>query len=268
MREMKIKTVTLFPAAKKSATMFHGIDSSRRLTKVFRNSLKSSWLHMYIRCRKFVRDYSLPVIVTVAFLFIALGISVLRAAARSSVAGLLANVTTTSEDYARLTSHDNTKQPERSNEPDQASPQTPAGSPSSFAINSGGVTAAPDTPGGSEVAPAFAVSIIGFQHTTTEVVCTTPKPKPQTCSKRYVFSATIRTQNGPGTVNYGWRSNLQEAVTESSFAVAGGQTETPLNKEITLACTVPADFGLQLVVTSPTAVQSTTINTNHNCNDM
>ncbi len=250
-----------------------GIDSNRRLTKIFRESLNSSWVHPYVRVRRFVRDYSLPVTMTAVFLLLIIVASLVRVFQQTSLANLLAGVTTIGQDYGTLFSKDKTDELKKNSDNSLPTAPAPAGTPTSFAINTntGGNSSSGNTPptsGGDTPLPlVFGASIAYFQQDSVTLDCTTPKPKRQTCSKRYNFGGGIRTQNGPGSVNYGWRSSTQSAVEDGSISVGGGEILTPMQKSITLACLPASSFSLQLTLSSPTPTQSATINVDHNCNE-
>ncbi len=251
-----------------------GIDSNRRLTKIFRESLTSSWVHPYVRFRRFVRDYSLPVSMTAVFLFLIIVISLVRIFQQTSLANLLAGVTTIGQDYGTLLSKDKTDELKKNSDNSLPTAPAPAGAPTSFAINTntGSSSSSGDTPptsGGDTPPPlVFGSAIAYFQQDSVELDCTTPKPKKQTCSKRYNFGAGIRTQNGPGSVNYGWRSSAQSAIEDGSISVGGGEILTSIQKSITLACLPTSSFSLQLILSSPTPTQSATLNIDHNCNEL
>ncbi|MES2971303.1 MAG: hypothetical protein V4702_03220 [Patescibacteria group bacterium] len=262
-----------------------GIDSNKRLTKIFRESLNTSWVHPYIRARRFVRDYSLPVILTLIFLLLAGTATYLRVSQKSSLADLLAGVTNGGQGYGTLLSKDKTDELKKNsdNANNQPAAAVPAGSPSSFAINTNGSTSANGTAstGGGTTSPTtsppppagspppapliFSASIASFQLDSSSLDCTTPKPKPQTCSKIYVFNSGLSTQNGPGTVSYSWRSSLQSANETSSFSAPNGSSLTTRQKVITLPCLPATNFSLQITIDAPTFTQSATINTAHNC---
>lgn len=266
---------------------FHGIDSNKRLTKLFRDSLGRSWLHPYVRLRKFARDYSLPLAMTLVFLAIVSAALFLRVSQRSSLADLLAGVTITGQDYGTLLSGDKAAEIKRNNDNADPTPNAPTRAQAPLAINTATGTAAGNTGtaggnnqantggngssnggNGSTPSPPFTASITSFQHDSTNLECSTPKPKQQTCSKRYNFSGRIRTQNGPGNVDYGWRSNLQAGTEDGSITAGTGDITTPVQKSLTLACTSPTNFTMQLTIFSPALSQSATLNVVHNCNEI
>lgn len=219
--------------------------------------------------KRFIHDYSFPIIVTVVFLIVATGASLLRASQNSSLTDLLVDVTSRDQAYGTLLSKDKTDELKKNEEIPQPSVGTPTGTSTSFAINTGSATSpAPAGTTAASLAHVFSASIAGFQQNSATLVCSNPKPKIQTCSKRYEYSGTIRTKNGPGTVRYDWRSNLQSAIEDGSVAAGGGDAQSSVQKVITLACNNPTSFSLQLVLTSPSFTQSAVLNVNHNCNEI
>lgn len=260
---------------------FPGIDSNRRLTKIFSASLKRSWIHPYIRIRRFIHDYSLPVIVTGIFLLVVAGALILKVSQRSALANLLASVTDSGQDYGTLLSKDKNEDLKKNNDSDPATTPigtTVVGGGASFAVNTSGNNN-PAAPSGSSPAPsgngggatvmqAFSASVTYIRQDSSTLECTTPKPKQQTCSKRYVFGAGINSKNGPGTVSYSWRSSMQSLVQNSSYSASSGDVTQTLQKTVTLLCTEPTTFTLQMAVTSPLSSQSAVLNTNHNCNEI
>lgn len=239
---------------------------------------KRNQMRPYVRIKLFVHDYSLPLVMTVIFLLLVLFASFVRAAQQSSLADLLAGITDAGKEYGTFISTDKTDDLKKNSDTGQPAAGTTAGTPSSFAVNpnAGGGSSpapAPASPGGGTGTTApppapFTASIAYFRQDSAALECTTPKPKKQTCSKRYVFGAGIRTQNGPGTVNYGWRSNLPSAIEAASMSAGSGEAVTPLSKAITLACTSPSTFTLQLALLLPAQVLSANLSVNHNCNEI
>lgn len=218
------------------------------------------------RHNAFVKDYSLPLAATAIFLLLVLGATLLRVSQRASLAGLLSDVTRQGKEYGTLLGRDKPETVTKNTDnPELPADVTPAGSTSSFGVTNTGSQSSGSGGGGSP-APVFSVAIASFQQDGVTLECTTPKPKLQTCSKRYVFSAGVRTLNGPGGVSYSWRSNLSSALEDGSFSAGGGEVLTIRQKAISLACDTPSSFSLQFVVLSPSFTQSATLNTNHNCN--
>lgn len=254
----------------------HKTNHQRRFANFVPQGLPRLWTHYYVAFRHFAKEYSLPLILTIIFL-VFVGVAMLfRSAQHASLANLLAGVTVSGQDYGTLLSKDKTDELKKNTDNNQPTTDAPAGTATSFAINTGtnptSTTAPISSGGGSGTVPvtpaAFAASIAYFQRDNTELECTTPKPKQQTCSKRYTFSAGIRTQNGPGNVSYGWRSNLQGVVEDNNVAVGGGAVLTPIQKVVVIACSSASSFSLQMNISSPTLTQSAVINTDHNCNEI
>ena len=225
------------------------------------SGLPRFWTHFKIVFRHFAKEYSLPLIVTAAFFLLITVAVLLRLSQQSELATLLAGVTGTGQDYGTLLSKDKTDKLNKNNDTNQPT-QPPADTSTSFAINTGGSTSANNS------LPVFEASIAYFRRDSVTLECRTPAHVAQLCSKRYVFGAGIRTRNGPGTIDYGWRSNMQSAVEDASVAAGSGNKLIPLQKTITLACTNATSFSLRLTIFSPTFIQSAVLNTNHNCNDI
>ncbi|HEX7259490.1 MAG TPA: hypothetical protein VF272_00995 [Candidatus Saccharimonadia bacterium] len=221
--------------------------------------------------KRFAKDYSLPLAATVLFGLLITGSVVLRMSQRASLADWLDAATNDGKYSSTLLSQDKPEEVTRGNDTPQQLTQTPEGSPTSFAISPNNQPVAnPSTPpgGGTPLSPLFSVSIAYFQKGETTLECSTPKPKPKTCSKQYVFNGGVRTQNGPGNVTYSWRSSIQSLTASGSFTASRGEALAPLQKIVTMPCDTVSDFSLQLVVLSPSFVQSTVFNTNHNCNEI
>lgn len=229
------------------------------------------------RVKNFAREYSLPLVVTV-FFFIAVGsVTVLRASERSALLELLPSISVGGQDYASFLSGDKSDEFTK-NQDNQDAPQpvatgrtaTPVGSASSININSGSTPTTTNGGGGQATTPTtpFSSAIASFQQSSVALECVGGKQNKGSCSKRYTFTAGVRTSGGPGTVSYSWRSNLQSANQDASFAAGSGTIVTPLQKQIVLACNNSATYSLQLVINSPSAAQSTSLIISHNCNDI
>jgi hypothetical protein len=265
---------------------FHGIDANKRLTSVFRATLKSSWLHPYIRFRRFCRDYNVPVAVSAIFLLLVVGAAYLRISQRSSLAGLLAGVTEAGQAYGTLLSNDKTDELRKN--ADVADETTPAtnrtrtnlnvttssGTTSTSGSNSssggtGSSSSGGSSSGSTDPIPIFAASVASFQQGVVTLECDNPgKPKAQSCSKRYAFSGSIHTENGPGTVNYGWRSSLAAGTEDGSISAGAAAANTAIQKSFTIHCLSPTNFTMQLTIFSPALTQSNVLNIVHNCNEL
>lgn len=233
-------------------------------------------LHLSPSAKRFMREYSLPLVVTLIFLFALLGTWMLRASERSALIELLPSISEINHDYSQLLSGDKadqyTKNQDNADTPQPAttaSAPTPSGTPSSLAINTSVApsTTTPTTGGGSTAQP-FASSIASFQQSSVALECTGNIVNKGLCSKRYTFSAVVRTSNGPGTVNYSWRSSYSSANQDASYSAGSGTATNSLQKQILLACNSPATYTVQMLLTSPTPTQSAVLTLNHNCNDI
>jgi hypothetical protein len=226
------------------------------------------WTHYSVGVRHFSKDYSLPIGLTSLLIILLIGISLIRMQQRSSLAALLADTTTVSSDYGTLNSADRSDKVTAS---EDTNLPTPVGTSTSITFNPSGTTTTnlgtttPTNPGGGATPLVFGASIASFQQIDNKLECSSAKPNKPNCSKRYVFTAAVRTQNGPGSVSYGWASNLAAANEESSFSVASGDQLRTLQKEILVACLSPGTYSLRFNIFSPSQAQSTTLNFNHNC---
>lgn len=224
------------------------------------------WTHFNVSVRHFSKDYSLPLLLTSLFVILLIGVSILRIQQRSSLAALLADTTTISSDYGTLNSADRSDKVTASQDTNLP---TPVGAPNSVTFNPSGTTPTsqvPTTPAEEGTAPlVFGASIASFQQIDTKLECSSTKPNKPNCSKRYIFTAGVRTQNGPGNVSYGWSSNFAGANENSSFNAAAGEALQTLQKEIVVACLSPGTYSLRFNIFSPSQAQSSTLNFSHNC---
>lgn len=235
--------------------------------------------------RRFVREYSLPLIVTIILLLMVGATLLVRASERSSLADWLLGVSGGGEGYTTLLSRDKTdefKKNDNNNDPVQSrpgstTPTTTGNSPGSFTVNPGGTTTpigggtttpptSPGSPPPPPPPPSFSASIIYFQQDSMALECPLLGGlNPNRCSKRYVFGSGVRTSNGPGSVGYSWKSNISSANQTSSFSAGSGEVNTPLQKEILIGCKDPGNYTLQFVINTPTQTQSGVLTINHNC---
>lgn len=232
------------------------------------------WTHVSVNLRHFAKDYSLALILTALFLALVGGVSVVRTTQRTSLLDLLATVTSTTGGDDSLLSTDKTNAPEKGNVTNDVSSQSanPAGSPSSFAITptsnpsqSGGNTPGGSSSSGGSPSAPFSAAIGAFVQDSVDLECSGVQQNKPNCGKRYTFSARVNTQNGPGAVNFGWRSNLAGASEDANYSAASGTSNQTLQKSINIPCLSPGTYTMQFVVTSPTQVQSGTLSINHNC---
>ncbi len=231
------------------------------------------WTHSIVNLRHFAKDYSLAVIITLLFFVLVGVVTILRVSGHSAVAGVLAGVTNITQGYESLQSKDTTAAPKKNTVTDQNDSQAPAGSPSSFAIsptppqNQDGQNPPDDDDDGdgdSQPQP-FSAAVAFFQQDDVLLECSSPKPVIPKCSKRYVFSAKVNTQNGPGLVSYGWRSSVAGASEDASYNAGSESASQTLQKSVSIACQSPGTYTMQFVITAPTQVQSSTLTINHNC---
>lgn len=244
---------------------------NRRAQVHFANFIPSGlprfWTHFSVGVRHIARDYSVALIATGAVVIVVAGALFIRLSERSTLADLLLGGSNTSQGYATLLSKDKADELKRNTNNDQANP-APAGAPSSFALNPGGSSGSggstPGGGGGGTTPAQFSSSIASFQQIDNALECSGKINKPG-CSKRYTFTAEIRTQNGPGVVSYGWRSNLTSSNEDNSFGAPSGNGLKVLQKEIVVPCLSPGTYSLRLDIFAPTATQSNTLNFDHNC---
>ncbi len=225
-----------------------------------------------------MKEYSLPILVSLVLLLLFGSIYALRASERASLADWFYGIAGGGDGYSTLLSQDKTdefKKNDVNGEPvaPQNSPgqTSSAASPGSFTVNpsgslttTGGGTTTPTTP--PSVPAPFSASIAYFQQDSESLVCIDQIVNKNRCSKKYVFGAGIRTLNGPGAVSYAWQSNLASASQSGSFSAGGGEVNTPLQKTIEISCRETGNYTLQMVVTSPTQTQSGVLPISHNCN--
>jgi hypothetical protein len=226
-----------------------------------------------VRIRQFVQDYGLPMIATVLFLILVISGLFIRDLRHISVAGIVESLDSQGVGYGKLLSNDKTGDltvdTENSiNSGSSGSTTPPRGTSNSFSVNTNNPSGGGSSGGGSAVAAPFAATVTSFDQGAVTLQCTKSNPKPQWCSKRYAFSAGIRSQNGPGTVSYSWRSTIASATQDGSVSVGTGVVLTAMSKTITIPCDQPTSFTLQFVILAPGFTQSAVKNINHNCNEL
>lgn len=241
----------------------------------------SKFIHS-LRRRPFVREYSLPIAVTFILIILVSGVAGARFLERSSLADLLPGITIGGKDYGSLLSRD--KADEFKKNEDNGADARQAGatsSGSSVALNSGSTSANTTTGGagttggggnagggGGTTTPAFSSQVQSLQQSSVTTECGAGVPRKNKCSKRYVFSAGVKTFNGPGSVSYSWQSSLSSANESSGFSAGSGENLTTLQKTIVLDCKTSSSLTLKLAVSSPTSGSSNTLTLNHNCNEI
>lgn len=225
-----------------------------------------------------MKEYSLPILVSLVLLLLFGSMYFLRATERASLADWFYGIAGGGDGYTTLLSQDKTDEFKRNESngepvPPQSRPNqpTPSASPGAFTVNpsgsltsNGGGTTTPTTP--PSVPAPFSASISYFQQDSESMVCVDQIVNKNRCSKRYVFGAGVRTLNGPGAVSYTWQSNLAAASQSGGFSAGGGEANTPLQKTIEISCRETGNYTLQIVITSPTQTQSGVLPINHNCN--
>ncbi len=228
------------------------------------------WTRLKVNARHIIKEYGLALSVTAVFLLVVASVSLLRVSQRRSLTNLLAGVTNITQDYQSLSSNDKQSVPQ----PNSAgSAEAPSGNSGSFAINTNASTAgAPgqntQTPagGGGQPVAAFTAAIGLFQQDSVALECSGPHQNKPSCSKRYNFKSVVNTQNGPGTVGYGWRSDVAGGTGDASYTAPAGSGQQTLTKSVVIACQSPGSYSMQFVILSPSQVQSATLTINHECN--
>jgi hypothetical protein len=278
------------------------------------SALNRSISHSYVRkakiktftlinhIKRFYREYRLPSIASMVFLFLILTLLTVRQLERTSLLALKNDLSEGGDGYSLLLSSDQRNQfskndttennqtnqsTSRSSSSDSESDQntsntftvidssstTPSSSSGSNTSSSSGSTGSGGTSGGNSgtvpQSDPFSTRIDSFSQGTVSLQCTnTAKPNKGSCSKVYTFSAGIQALNGPGTVSYSWQSNIDSGNGTGSYLAGIGSTTTTINKGITLICTKNSSFTIQFAVLSPVFSNSNTINVNHNCNEI
>lgn len=226
------------------------------------------WQRFYAPTNVFVKKYSFAAIVTAIIIVLIAGAYVIRVSQKTSLGRLLETVTTIGQDYNSLTSSNASTAPTRgdTSADNKITNTTPTGSAGSTTFSS-----TPTAPsgggggGGGTTTPVFAASITSFSQTGTTLECGPGKPSKQKCSKRYTFEARTATQNGPGTVNYGWLSNLSGANENGSYSAGSGAGTRTLQKSVSIACQSAGTYSMQFIITSPNQVSSSVRTINHDC---
>lgn len=267
------KTPRNLPLSHGRISSSHGrVKGGRHFADFVPRGIPWLWTHAVVNLRHFVKDYSLAVVLTLAFIFLISVASLVRVSQKSSLAELLANATTVSQDYDSLISIDTSEPVQRGDiSGDPGANRTPVGTRTSTTLNSGG-TGGISSPNqqnnnGSNAAPSqpFAASIGAFRQDDVLLECSTQNPNKAHCAKRYVFGASVSTQNGPGTLSYGWRSNFAGANEDGSYTAEAGSSSRTLQKSISIPCLDTGNYSMQFVIISPTQVQSAVLTINHNC---
>lgn len=218
-----------------------------------------------LRWGNFWSDYTLPLALSLVFLILVIVAGGIRAYQQGSLAKLLAAAATVGQTYSSLLSNDKTNPATRDTANDLG---VPAGS-----TQSGNFVVVPGSAGsgsagtGSSPGPSlpFTAAITAFTQSSVTLECSSAQQNKAKCSKRYAFSAVVLTQHGPGTVQYGWRSNWQAANTDASYSAVGGTAQKTLTTSLLIPCLSPGSYNLQFVLTAPVQAQSSILNFVHNC---
>lgn len=226
--------------------------------------------------KRFVKDYRLPLEATLLFILTVLVMLFARNFDRLALADVLGNKTGAGSDYAKLFSNDKVDDlkknevgiQENGNEKSTgaiASAAPAVTTPFTISPNPPppNVPPPPGSPPGPT--PIFSASIQGLVFEGSYMECAGIGENNQECSKRYVFRAGVRAENGPGTIAYSWESTVAEAQENGGFSVGSGETFTPLRKDIKLPCSQPRMFSLQLVLSQPNTAESNILQQHHSC---
>ncbi len=260
---------------------------------------KVKYFSTLARFKRLRHNYRVPLLATVIFLVLIIVFAAIRQFERTSLIGLINQVSTGSGGYANLLSVDEAQQFSKNDTTElegQDTSQVNQGfddsdstqsTSTAFAIDSGAPASSPTGASGSngsggssgtggtgatrnEPVPApFSAKIDSLKQVSTSLQCKNPdKPNANNCSKVYSFSASIQTLNGPGSVSYTWQSNNSAGIGSGSFSAGAGSSVTTISKQITLECRTPTDFSLLVVLVLPAPKTSNTINVSHNCNEV
>lgn len=224
-----------------------------------------------LRQHTFWGDYRLPLVLSVAFVGLVACAGGVRIYQREALAKLLTQVATVGQNYTSLLSNDKTNPVIRNNANtlNTASAGSTQGGSFSVAPGSTGTQTGTGGTGGSgsssSQTPPFTAAITSFTQGSVTLECSSGRHNKAKCSKRYAFSALVSAQHGPGTVQYGWRSNWQAAIGDNSYSAASGSTQQTLTTSMLIPCLDPGTYNLQFVLTSPVQVQSPTLSFTHSC---
>lgn len=232
-----------------------------------------------LNTRQFVRDYRLPLAATLAFVIIIVLLFVGRLQERGSLGQILATGKS-GGDYASLLSNDRSDdfiKRDVSADDKAAGSSDRASTVTTAPASSGTVPSTQTTPGtsgttpgsGSTPAPApFSAAITDFrQDQSPSLQCPgglLGNLNINKCTKTYSFAANVQTANGPGSVGYEWKYNV-DGSSDGSFVAASGTNVTTLHSQVTLSCKDRITFTARFRLTSPSAAESTTMQINHAC---
>jgi hypothetical protein len=221
-------------------------------------------------------------IATVFFLIVLISGVYIRDLQHISVASIIESLGSQGVGYGKLLSNDKTAQltVDNDNSINSGSTSSSSGTSGSFSVNTNSPASSGNHSGsgGGGGSARFTAAIVSFEQPTVTLQCSKPLAKLKNllknllkarwCNKEYTFSSGVRSQNGPGTISYGWRSTIASATQDGSISVGGGTVLTTLQKTITLPCDQPTNFTLQFVILTPNLTRSSVKNINHNCNEL
>jgi len=245
--------------------------------------------------KKFANAYRLPLISTAIFIAIVVFLIMGRLHDRTVLGQILTIKNSGGDGYANLLSQDKADDyskndiPQDENTPDgsdpvvatSVSPNNPSPNPTTESATpsqatvpaapgsaSTPVSPSPASPSPSAPPAVFSASVTEFKLARSPLVqCTNGSAgnlNLSKCSKKYSFSASFQTLNGPGTVSYGWVYSVNGS-NGGTVVVAAGSVETTLANEITLSCLAPGPFTAKFSISQPSVSESQTLIINHNC---
>lgn len=213
------------------------------------------------RTTRFVRKYGLSMFITIFFSAFIFQMLFLHAVPGLPVANVLTGLTNIGADYNPITTT-NTDFKETSGAISNPATDSSSSTPDSSQNNSQTNTAIDI-----QSSSVLNVGITSIHQDDPKLNCRAAKQKNKDCTKQYIFTANVATNDGPGGVAYGWRSTLPQAVESGEFTTHGASDKKTLTKTITLACDSPTRFTVQLIITSPNDVHSQVLTVNHNCDE-
>lgn len=243
--------------------------------------------------KRFVRSYRLPLSATIIFAGLVIFLLLGRLHDRSVLGRILAVGNTSGGDYATLISKDKSDafnkhevSADDSRSPAVAPPtkvgSVPVATSPSYVVTPTAPNP-PSTTTPSSITPSttsppshtppppalpFTSTITDFRHLqTSPFTCpagVTSFNYQTECYKTYTFSATIQTQNGPGTVDYDWDYNVPGSNSGAISVLAGTQS-TNIKDTIKITCDNAGKFTAQFLINAPNADQSQLIEIRHQC---
>ena len=220
--------------------------------------------------KHFFKDYRLPLETTFLFILIVVIMLSMRTFDRIALANVLGGKTGSNADYGALLSKDQTEGPTKKeiNTPEsvKVAEKSTSNTSAQFTVSPSPPSNVAPVPGSpSEPAPPFSAEVTGLVLENSTIECDVGTLGIQDCSKRYFFRANIRAIGGPGSIHFAWLSNVSASATNGEFIVGSGETFTPLRNEVSLSCSKPELFDIQLTLSEPTIDKSNIIEQNHDC---